>query len=282
MITMHLSGGLGNQMFQFATGYSLAKNIGVNLCLNLSTYVENIRSYELDNFEKINKFCQYDYKIPVRNRVLDLLKKYSFLRGDYIERHPFKFSDSIAACCDGVNLYGYFQSEKYFSSHREDLLDYYNFSYCADSDFNRMLDLIQHSDSVSVHIRRGDYLTNPAAKAYHGILPIDYYKEAAQIISNRIPNPVYFIFSDDLDWAGSNLKFLQKKFFVDCNRGKKSYRDIQLMSICHSNIIANSSFSWWGAWLNKNEKKIVIAPKKWVAAKGEPLDDVVPFSWITI
>lgn len=281
MITIHLSGGLGNQLFQFATGYSVAKKNQTGLILNISAYKNNIRSYELNNFKKIASFCELDNAASSKNKFSSFLR-HKFFTNHYVEKHPFKYSDSIKSCRNGVNLYGYFQSERYFIDSRSDLLYFFSFDLSEDFQFNKFKNMIQTCASVSLHVRRGDYLSNHAANSYHGILSIEYYKKAVNIISNQLSDPVFFIFSDDLNWAAENLRFISNRVLVDCNRDRDSYRDVQLMSLCHSNVIANSSFSWWGAWLNKNQEKIVVAPKRWVIAPEEPLDDIIPRGWIGI
>lgn len=143
---------------------------------------------------------------------------------------------------------------------------------------------IINSNSISLHVRRGDYENNSSAKRLHGgICTLNYYKQAIELVASRIKNPVFFIFSNDLKWARENLELEKyKQVLVNLNKGNNSYKDMYLMSKCKHNIIANSSFSWWGAWLNANPKKIVICPKRWYNNKRLDSKDIVPESWIRI
>jgi Glycosyl transferase family 11 len=132
-----------------------------------------------------------------------------------------------------------------------------------------------------LHIRRGDYVQNPKASAVHGTSTLDYYSEAIQLMIGEVGMPHVFIFSDDIDWVKGNLIIPSPHTFVCQNIGADSYRDMQLMSLCKHNIIANSSFSWWGAWLNPNPEKIVIAPKQWFVNANNTVD-LLPSTWITL
>ena len=140
-------------------------------------------------------------------------------------------------------------------------------------------DAIDSSVSVSVHIRRGDYVTNRHTNAVHGVCPLSYYKKAMKFIEDRVAQPEYFVFSDDLDWVKGNLQTHSKVRFVDNNRESNSYNDMHLMSLCKHSIIANSSFSWWGAWLGGNKDKIVVAPSQWFRDRELDSSDHIPSSW---
>jgi hypothetical protein len=141
-------------------------------------------------------------------------------------------------------------------------------------------DLILNSNSVSLHIRRGDYLSDKNAKEFHGTLPLDYYYKAMAQLNLLYKDLKVFIFSDDMDWVKANLKLTNECVYVDFNTGENSVFDMYLMSQCKHNIIANSSFSWWGAWLNQNSSKIVIAPQLWFADKSLNTKDLIPNSWL--
>ena len=142
-----------------------------------------------------------------------------------------------------------------------------------------MLDIIKSKQSpISIHVRRDDYLSSKYVSGFGGICTIEYYNKAVERIKEEVIDPVFYIFSDDINWCRENLK-LEQGVFIDWNTGKESWQDMFLMSQCKHNIIANSSFSWWGAWLNSNSEKIVIAPRIWWNGLK---DDVVPDSWIRI
>ncbi len=141
--------------------------------------------------------------------------------------------------------------------------------------------LIKSVNSVSLHIRRTDF-KNTKSNTTHGICSLEYYGEAVKFISNKLVDPHFFVFSDDINWAKENLNLPYKLTFISGNSGDKSYIDMQLMSVCKHNIIANSSFSWWGAWLNSNMNKIVIAPRMWFFNKELNIqtNDLIPDEWI--
>ena len=129
--------------------------------------------------------------------------------------------------------------------------------------------------AVSLHVRRGDYVSDPKTKAILGVCSLDYYRAAIAHIAERIESPAFFVFSDDIAWAKANLEIPFPCEYVDHNQGQQSYNDMHLMSLCKHHIIANSSFSWWGAWLNPRKDKIVIAPENWFA-NNEDAKDLIP------
>jgi hypothetical protein len=135
--------------------------------------------------------------------------------------------------------------------------------------------------TVSIHIRRGDFSKKAETNLYHGILSSDYYKQAIEIISSKINSPKFYIFSDDINWAKENL-IVPEAVYASGQISKTHFEDLYLMSQCHHNIIANSSFSWWGAWLNDNPEKIVIAPKNWFNKGPKDTQDIIPGDWIKI
>lgn len=136
--------------------------------------------------------------------------------------------------------------------------------------------------AVSLHVRRGDYVSDARTHAAHGLCSIDYYRAAVRYIIDRVEAPEFFVFSDDIAWARGNLDISHPCHYLDHNRGAESYNDMRLMSLCHHHIIANSSFSWWGAWLNPRDDKIVVAPARWFASGNRRLDDLFPPGWVTL
>ena len=151
-----------------------------------------------------------------------------------------------------------------------------------DEENQKVLDKIKSTNSISLHIRRGDYVIKKRYQEVYAECTLDYYKRGVEEITKRYENPTLFIFSDDPDWVKANLKLDYESVYVDINSGEKSYADMRLMSSCNHNVIANSSFSWWGAWLNNNPEKIVIAPEKWFKDDSINQKDVIPESWIRI
>ena len=200
----------------------------------------------------------------------------SYLR----ERSP-AFDPNILSLSDGVYLDGFWQSEKYFLDIEAILRK--EFSLREPPSF-RSLGLakqITPSNAVSIHIRRGDYLAQDKI-AFHGVCSLDYYLAAVTIISRRISSPHFFVFSDDHEWAEKNLKLSYPITFAHDSDNKKPYEDIWAMSLCSHHIIANSSFSWWGAWLSANPDKFVIAPKQWFRLQTMDAKDIVPERWLRI
>jgi hypothetical protein len=135
--------------------------------------------------------------------------------------------------------------------------------------------------SVSLHVRRGDYATHARTRAVLGILPLDYYRAAIDYVAGRTESPELFIFSDDIPWAREHLDIPFPCHYIDHNKGPESYNDMRLMSVCRHHIIANSSFSWWGAWLNPAPDKIVVAPRRWFA-NGWSIEDLIPAAWVSL
>ncbi|MFH0972649.1 MAG: alpha-1,2-fucosyltransferase, partial [Patescibacteria group bacterium] len=180
---------------------------------------------------------------------------------------------------DDIFLDGYWQTEKYF----KDIEDIIRSEFTLKTEYSNLnpelIAKISSCNSVSMHIRRGDYITNQNTNEFHGICFLDYYKKAINLIAEKFPNPTIFIFSDDLKWCKENIKIKYPIVFV---KGNKNYEDLIMMSKCSHNIIANSSFSWWGAWLNNNPNKIVIAPQKWLNNPNINYSDIIPSTWIKI
>ena len=140
--------------------------------------------------------------------------------------------------------------------------------------------MIADSNSVSIHIRRGDYVADPTMYTSHGTCDIDYYNRCVESLTEKVKDTSFFVFSDDPQWSRDSLKLQYPAIFVDHNDMEHGYEDMRLMSQCKHNIIANSSFSWWGAWLNNNENKIVLAPEKWFAKKTYIINDMIPVQWV--
>jgi hypothetical protein len=285
MITVYMNGGLGNQMFQFAAAYALSKKTKEKIILNLSNYNINSRNFELNIFNLDKRKVLISYKRNILHKYIWKLVKFRllfFFKNVFFERYNFVFDSSFFEISGNANVFGYFQSEKYFNFIRKDILSIFKFKRASDPNYLEVVKKIKASNSVSVHIRRGDYVLNKTTNAFHGVLSIAYYKKAINHIKANVYKPKLFLFTDDPEWVGKNFNFLGRFDLIDINRGDLSYRDMELMSLCKHNIIANSSFSWWGAWLNLNQDKIVIAPKKWLKDESVPLNDIIPESWLTL
>lgn len=286
MVAVELIGGLGNQMFQFATARALALSRNEKLLLDQHLFADyELHSYGLNHFNIDSVFLEKEKTIfePLsftRKAKAILLQKniyhlYTEKDLTYNEK-LFEFSHK------NIFLKGYFQSEKYFIQFENQLRKDFEIKSPLKKETTNLLKIIEAENSVSLHIRRGDYVSNPSANAVHGTCDLNYYHRAIEIINEKIENPIFFIFSDDIDWAKENLKLENTTYFVDFNDASTNYEDLKLMSTCKHNIIANSSFSWWGAWLNSNKSKTVIAPLRWFKTDIHNSKDIIPESWMKI
>ena len=279
-IKIKLSGGLGNQMFQFATGYAVAKKNKVRLSLDLK-YINKrqlFNGFELENvfniYSKIsflNK--QLNYKSFNFSVILNIFEK-SFY--NFNEPH-YHYSKKILDLPKHSFLDGYWQSELYFKDYANEIREIYSFSPNLNKENNLIINDINNNNSISIHVRRGDFLLKQNNN--HDTNLKEYYLKAINDSSKFFKNPKFFIFTDDPSWVSENFILNHSYNVVDINHGSKSFLDMYLMSLCQINIIANSSFSWWGAWLNNNKDKIIYAPKNWFNDKSIRTDDLFPKSW---
>lgn len=289
IVTVRLIGGLGNQLFQYATARALALRHGAEVKLDLSGFESyGLRRYELDAYP-----IAADIAAPEELAAIDAGRPTSGLLGRVLARlrpHPaqhyrephYHYDPELARQALPILLDGYWQSERYFIDvadviRREltprDALEPDNAAVAAD---------IGEVNAVSLHVRRGDYVSNAHTNAYHGICSLDYYRAAVAHIREKVAEPHFFVFSDDHDWTRENLKLDLPMTYVVANAADRGYRDMQLMSLCQHHVIANSSFSWWGAWLNPSPAKMVVAPATWFAAGANDTKDLVPAGWVRL
>jgi len=281
LVIVKLRGGLGNQMFQYAIGRNLALKNNTMLKFDVSELErDKLRHYELEIFNISGSIASKFMMMFIRifnNRILSkILDQYYF----YIKQQDRYFNEKILAEEGNIYLDGYWQSENYFKEIRNIIIRDFTIKFTPDKKNKSMLEKIKYSNSVCIHIRRGDYISNKKTSEVHGDCSLKYYHNAVKIISKKVKNPIFFIFSDDSQWVKDNLKFEYPTIYVNINSPKKGYEDLRLMSNCKHFIIANSSFSWWGAWLSNNSNKIVCAPKRWFRSADE--GDIVPKSWIRV
>jgi len=199
-----------------------------------------------------------------------------------IEEKYFYYDKNIMRAGSDACIIGYWQSEKYFLDIRQTLLQDFTFKEPLEGRNSEIAKQIRQTQSVSLHVRRTHYVPSPPQKEIHGTCPPEYIFSAIQYIREKVANPAFFIFSDDIQWCRDNLQLTEETRFIDFNTGRNSFRDMHLMSLCKHNIIANSSFSWWAAWLNGNKDKTVIAPRRWFLDKSVNTQDLPPESWIRI
>lgn len=287
MIIIKLSGGLGNQLFQYALGRHLAVLNQAVLKLDTSlldtSHSWTYRTYALESFniQAVKATQQEINQLAGKwGGWLHRFRKFFQLKSSIYFKEPhFHFYLPVLSLQDGVYLDGCWQSEKYFAAVagliREDLTLIVPFSNYLETLKNSIL----QCTSVSVHIRRGDYTTSSKANRYLKPCEADYYQKAIDYLAKRIVNPVLFVFSDDVKWAKTNLKFDFPTQYIE---GNSAPEDLLLMASCQHQIIANSTFSWWGAWLNGHPNKIIIAPQKWFSTERFDTKDLLPESWIRL
>jgi len=289
MIIVRLIGGLGNQMFQYAAARRLAHHYNTDLFLDVTGFASySLRKFELDIFKIRAKIAPPDLIkcVPFSRKDAVHIGIRHFFLGEtiiqYVKEQTFDFYESVLFLPDNVYLNGYWQSEKYFSEIVDIIRKEFSFVNPPSAINQELLEEIGECNSVSMHIRRGDYISNPVTMEFHGALGIDYYTRALNLIRKKVKDPHIFVFSDDIFWVRKNLKTDIPIYFIDHNGAEKDYEDLRLMSNCKHHIIANSSFSWWGAWLCNNSEKMIIAPKKWFNAPGINASDIIPDSWFKV
>jgi hypothetical protein len=290
MVICSLFGGIGNQMFQYACAFSLATKLKRELLIDYSFY-KTFRIYhpmsDLSNFFNIGEINN-----NFVNTKINLISK-SILYQKFIVKFPyFNFFNKYIVNESNFNfenikkskivyLLGYFQKEFFFN--KKNISKKFNLNFDEGIDQGLKKKILQ-SNSVSIHIRRGDYLSKKLFEK-DITLPVNYYKISIDYIKKKIPNPIFFIFSDDIMWVKNILKKeLPFIHIVDNSKYKNSPKiDFFLMSICKHNIIANSTYSWWAAWLNKNKSKIIIAPSDWKDKSPILKNNIqIPKSWVRL
>lgn len=292
MIISNILGGLGNQMFQYAAARALAHANGLEFRLDLSGFANyplhcgfelarvfdcQAREVKPDEFHKVLGWRAH----PLARRVLRH-PRFGWLRGaHYIVEPHFHYWPDLRHVPADCYLTGYWQSEKYFLEASRLIRADFTFQLPLENRNAALAEQIDRTNSVSLHIRRGDYVKDPKTAATHGVCSPDYYRAAIQYIATHIEQPHFFVFSDDPAWVRENFRIDFPCSYVDHNKGTESYNDMRLMSLCRHHIIANSSFSWWGAWLNPDAGKLVIAPRKWFANAND-VSDLFPEGWVTL
>lgn len=288
MNIVKIQGGLGNQMFQYAFARALMEN-GKAVKIDCSSYDsqsnnDTRRNFELDRFDiVIDKASDKDIQ-KYYNLMQKIISYFERIIGCKISRIVIErehcFHPELITC-DNKLFIGYWQSEKYFKDIRNILLKEFNFEKFKLSDKNKRCynDILNKNNAVAVHIRGGDYNQAGNVSVYGNICTIEYYKKAFEYIESTISDATFFVFTNDNKWASKILSNITQNYIIiDWNTEEDGWSDLYLMSQCKHNIIANSSFSWWAAWLNQNEQKIVIAPKRW--QNGSDIVDIVPDDWI--
>ena len=298
MIIAEMKGGLGNQMFQYAFAKSLALRNNASLKIDATDYVhtvgdpkKGIRLFGLRYFnieageataEDLQKFS------PYRSAgFLGSIRRYLNTFGDYRKKkfiiepkdNFFSFDGKMISqpIKEDVYVSGFWQSEEYFRDYSEAIRKQLSVAGSPEGKNKEALEKIKEQNSVAIHVRHGDNAT--AIAKSHGVLPMDFYKKAIEQIKNRVSDPVFYVFSDDIEWAKENLPKVDAMIAVDWNGDDKNHEDMRLMSACKHHIIANSTFSWWGAWLGFHKDQLVFAPKKYHQEGTVERRDFYPKTW---
>lgn len=276
MIISRISDGFGNQLFMYACGYAASRRLSTKLALDLTYLSTNhLRNYELD---KLNIVCnkifsvdniRYPLNIIIR-KMLHLIMRcqYKILR----EKTAYKYDRRITEIDKSTYLFGYWQTEKYFKEYRKDLLKMFTPRYELSQESSSFIEKVRNCNSVAVHVRRGDYVKLGIC------LNLSYYKSAFAILNEKYKDLTYFIFSDDVEYAKHMFKDIDGTFkYIENSSPNSTLDDFFVMKECKHIIMANSSYSWWAAWLNDNPQKIVIYPND-----KQSMSDFYPKEWIMI
>ena len=294
MIIINLKGGLGNQMFQYALGRHLSEIHQCPLKMNLDIlklYLNNPlitrRKYELGCFKIIE-----DFEIPqtksdlFKCQIINVLSDFFYVKKvkqpKLIPEEGLSFQPKIFHQKPPLILQGYWQSELYFKSIENIIREEFTLKTPLSQQAKELQQKIQHCNAIGIHIRRGDYLTNPNSKKFHGVCSMEYYQKAMDMMADKVENLTFFVFSDEPDWVLQNFKTNYTCHIIQHRADQHSYEDLFLMKACKHQIIANSTYSWWAAWLNDYPEKIVIAPQKWLLDEIVDTKDIIPQTWVKI
>ena len=269
-IVIGLAGGLGAQMGQYALGRRLALKNKAHLEFDTSYFPDHKqRTFRLN---RLNTNCNIFEKNSQQNNT------------------PFKvlqtnqdlFGSPAITTKDNLYLYECWTSHKYFQDIRPILTFELTPKDPVSKESQKLLDEIENCNSIGVHIRRGDYVSDPTVTVFHGFCTNDYFNAATEITNTRIKTPCYYVFSDDIEWAKNNFIPSFPTQYINGTGADQDIEDMLMMSKCKHNIISNSSFSWWGAWLNNNPQKIIVAPKQWFKSEEINFSNICPPEWIKI
>ncbi|MEK7546581.1 MAG: alpha-1,2-fucosyltransferase [Patescibacteria group bacterium] len=292
MVIAKIIGGLGNQLFQYAAGRRLANVCGAEFKLDLTGFDDYaLHAYGLNRF-LITAPAALPVEIEavkgkihpgILGKVVRRLGNYGILgeNPNYLREPKDKFDFSVLNHRGDAYMEGYWQNEKYFKDAESIIRREYRLKEPLSKPSLEAQKMIEAANSVSVHIRRADYLADKKARQIYATVGLAYYKAAISRVAAMVSNPTFFVFSDDISWAKENFKFSYQMIFMDFNGPERNYEDLYLMSRCEHHIIANSTFGWWGAWLCENPEKIVFAPERWFNRKPRDADRY-PAGWMSV
>lgn len=247
-----------------------------------------LHKYSLDHFtiqeafagnSEIKKYKNIFSRTFVKINQITNNRLCPYYRLSYIKEQGMLFDKNVFNSPSDTYVDGYWQTEKYFKGIESDIRKQFTFKTPPSEKNKQTIERILEKNAVSIHVRRTDFISDAASRSIYSACGIPYYKESVRLIADRVSNPHFFVFSDDMDWTKENLKIDFPTTYVDFNNSETNYEDMRLMSLCKHNITANSTFSWWGAWLNEYDKKIVVTPKKWFNSAARSDIDLVPHGW---
>lgn len=286
MIVTRLIGGLGNQMFQYAAGRALAKRLDVDLYIDRRAFEDyQTHAFGLQHFaaKLLDAAPRNLPGLQRESRLNRWLRPFSGGAVKVVVESAFTFDPAILALSDGTYIDGYWQSEQYFVDVVQTIRDDFRIATLPSAENKEWMEKIRSVLSVSLHVRRGDYVSNTSASAVHGTCDLDYYRRSVNEVAQRVGSDIeLFVFSDDPDWVAENLRLQYPAHFVRHNNADTSYEDLRLMSACRHHIIANSTFSWWGAWLDPRLDSVVVAPQQWFRTDKLDARDLVPARWVRV
>lgn len=273
MIIVKFKGGLGNQIFQYSFGLNLSRLLSRKLFIDLSYYkrfnFDTKRNFDLLNYPiEIDGFCQ-------DNRIIQIIDKYinsyhlSEINFNMINLNHYNKSKKII-------IDGYWQGEKYFTGSEYKISKIFNNFVSKGQDYLYWKKQIESTHSTSIHVRRGDYVQSLKAAMVHEVCNLDYYNNAIKLMRVKNNNTKFFIFTDDINWVKKNFDI--NEIYIVSDSKINHCEELSLMSKCYNNIISNSTFSWWGAWLNENMSKYIICPKKWYKDDRD-ISELIPSEW---
>jgi hypothetical protein len=289
MVIVRLMGGLGNQMFQYAMGRALAhaRQAPVKVDFELLK-ADAKRTYALDGWNVSAPVATLFEVLRIRaaNKLSWKLKPSApFYVRPVLREQTFLFDPDALRAPQRCLLIGYWQSEKYFKNIEATIRQEFTLRIAPGDKTQEVARAIQSCNSVCVHVRRGDFISEPHTQQAHGTCSLEYYRQAAEYIAQRIPDLRFFVFSDNAQWVRENLALGVPITVIDHNppgdghAPGREHEDMWLMSLCKHAVLANSSFSWWGAWLNPVRDRIVVAPRQWFGSLGHETRDLIPEHW---
>lgn len=284
---------MGNQMFEYAYARHIAHKHNTKVVMDLEYLLDRtprenftFRDYDMEIFNiQENKATTEDLKwffndkLSSAERVIYKAKRL-FNKPHFVNEKGFNFQPELLNAPDNSYITGYFQSPKYFDGIEDIIRKEFTFKLPILEGSKALQEQIHNTNSICINVRRGDFVSNPEVNKVHGLMGLEFYNEGIRLMKEKVADPHFFVFSDDVEWCEANLQFGAPATFVGhTHKGHKFSNYLNLMSQCKHYFIPNSTFAWWAAWLNQNPNKIVIAPKNWFSSTETDTSGLIPDSW---